>query len=80
MSLIKSEDDLELKVYLTELGRLRLLEQGFNPSRFSLSDYDANYLANKFIDQVMVSITGVQDDNVEQISKNITINNKLIIN
>lgn len=80
MGLIATGDTVEMKVYLTELGRTRLLEQGFIPTNFSVSDEDMNYKGNLFIQQVVTDITGDYNDNVYSISKNTTITNQIIRN
>jgi hypothetical protein len=77
MGLIKA-DDLEIKVYLTDLGRRRLLEQGFVPTTFSISDEDVNYNVNLFVEQVAPDLTGDYNDNVYSLSKNVTIKNQII--
>lgn len=78
MGLININDISEMKVYLTELGRIRLLEQGFVPASFSLSDEDVNYNANIQIEQVTVDLTGDYNDDVYSLSKNVTIKNQII--
>lgn len=78
MGLINNNNAYDMKVYLTELGRLRLLEQGFVPASFSLSDEDANYNANLQLDQVAVDLTGDYNDDVYSLSKNATIKNQII--
>jgi hypothetical protein len=70
----------EIKVYLTELGRRRLLEQGFIPTQFSISDEDGNYNALSTVDQIVTDITGDYNDNVYAISKNITIKGQILRN
>jgi hypothetical protein len=67
-----------MKVYLTELGRRRLLEQGFVPSRFSLSDDDVNYNADLYVTQRVADLTGDYNDNVYSLSKNVTITSQII--
>lgn len=71
-------DALEMKVYLTDLGRKRLLEQGFKPVSFSISDEDVNYNANLNVEQVAPDVTGDYNDNVFSLSKNVKINNSII--
>jgi hypothetical protein len=78
MGLINTGTTVEMKVYLTELGRLRLLEQGFNPTQFSISDEDVNYNANLYIEQQVSDLTGDYNDNVYSLSKNVTIKNQII--
>lgn len=78
MGLISTGTTVEMKVYLTELGRKRLLEQGFIPDSFSISDEDVNYNANMFVTQAVADLTGDYDDNVYSISKNVTIKNQII--
>jgi hypothetical protein len=68
----------EMKVYLTELGRRRLLEQGFVPVSFSIADEDVNYNAATTVDQQVTDITGDYNDNVYSLSKNATIKNQII--
>ncbi len=81
MGLIGTGTTVEMKVYLTELGRIRLLEQGFIPNSFSLSDEDANYNANYlYVDQKLADLTGDYNDNVYSLSKNIIIKNQIIRN
>ena len=68
-----------LNVYLTELGRKRLLEQGFVPTSFSVSDEDANYTAdNEFIVQKVPDLTGDHMDDVLSLSRNASIKNMII--
>jgi hypothetical protein len=78
MGLINTGTTVEMKVYLTELGRLRLLEQGFLPTQFSISDEDVNYNANLYIEQQVSDLTGDYNDNVYSLSKNVTIKNQII--
>ena len=78
MGLIASGDTIEMNVYLTELGRTLLLEQGFQPFYFSLSDEDVNYMANLYVEQVVTDLTGDYNDNVYSISKNIKLKNQII--
>lgn len=80
MGLISTGTTVDMKVYLTELGRRRLLEQGFVPSSFSISDEDVNYNAVLYVDQVVADITGDYNDNVYSLSKNVTIKNQIIRN
>lgn len=68
----------EMKIYLTELGREKLLNQGFIPSSFSMSDEDVNYNANASVIQRVVDLTGDYNDQVYSLSKNIEINNLII--
>ena len=70
----------EIKVYLTELGRRRLLEQGFIPAQFSISDEDGNYNALSTVDQIVTDITGDYNDNDYAISKNVTIKGQILRN
>lgn len=72
-------DNEEIKVYLTELGRRKLLEQGFIPTSFSVSDEDGNYNALTTVDQIVTDVTGDYNDNVYAISKNVTIKNQILI-
>jgi hypothetical protein len=68
-----------LNVYLTELGRKRLLEQGFVPTSFSISDEDANYIANNTtITQKNPDLTGDHLDDVLSLSRNVVIKNQII--
>jgi hypothetical protein len=78
MGLIKNSDTDDVIVYLTDLGRQRLLEQGFVPASFSLSDSGINYLANNVQDKEMIDLTGDYNDNVYSISENITIDKQII--
>jgi ribose 5-phosphate isomerase len=78
MGLISTGTTVEMKVYLTELGRRRLLEQGFVPTSFSISDEDVNYNANLFVEQRVTDLTGDYNDNVYSLSKNIIIKNQII--
>lgn len=78
MGLIAKETEVDMKVYLTELGRRRLLEQGFVPSSFSISDEDVNYNASLFVTQILPDVTGDYNDNVYSLSKNATIKNQII--
>jgi hypothetical protein len=78
MGLIDTGTTVEMKVYLTDLGRRRLLEQGFIPSSFSISDEDVNYNANLFVTQMVSDLTGDYNDNVYSLSKNVTIKNQII--
>jgi hypothetical protein len=78
MGLISTGTTVEMKVYLTELGRRRLLEQGFVPDSFSISDEDVNYNASGFVTQVVADLTGDYNDNVYSLSKNVTIKNQII--
>jgi len=73
-----STSTAEMKVYLTELGRRKLLEQGFEPTQFSISDEDVNYNANNFETQKVTDLTGDYNDNVYSLSKNVTIKNQII--
>jgi hypothetical protein len=79
MGLIKKDDSIELKVYLTDLGRKRLLEQGFVASTFSLSDDDINYNNHNNELQYITDITGDYDDNVYSLNKNVKIKNQIIL-
>jgi hypothetical protein len=78
MGLIETGTTIEMKVYLTNLGRRRLLEQGFVPNSFSIGDEDANYNANTFVTQMVSDLTGDYNDNVYSLSKNVTIKNQII--
>jgi ribose 5-phosphate isomerase len=78
MGLVNTGTTVDMKVYLTELGRRRLLEQGFVPTSFSISDEDVNYNANLFVTQEVTDLTGDYNDNVYSLSKNITIKNQII--
>jgi hypothetical protein len=78
MGLINTGTTVEMKVYLTELGRIRLLEQGFNPTQFSISDEDVNYNASLYVEQQVADLTGDYNDNVYSLSKNVTIKNQII--
>ena len=78
MGLIDTGTTVEMKVYLTDLGRRRLLEQGSIPSSFSISDEDVNYNASLFVTQMVSDLTGDYNDNVYSLSKNVTIKNQII--
>jgi hypothetical protein len=79
MGFIKiGSDALEMKVYLTELGRKRLLEQGFKPVSFSIADEDVNYNANLNVEQMAPDVTGDYNDNVFSLSKHVKINSNII--
>lgn len=78
MGLVNTGTTVDMKVYLTELGRRKLLEQGFVPTSFSISDEDVNYNANLFVTQEVTDLTGDYNDNVYSLSKNITIKNQII--
>lgn len=80
MGLISTGETVDMKVYLTELGRRRLLEQGFVPTSFSISDEDVNYNASLFVTQQTIDLTGDYNDNVYSLSKNVTIKNQIIRN
>lgn len=71
--------DTNFHVYLTELGRQKMLEQGFEPTKFAISDADINYLSNNNVTKKIVDITGDYDDNVFSIAKSIKVINKKII-
>ena len=76
MGFIKNTSD-EMKVYLTDLGRQRLLEQGFVPSNFTISDHDVNYLKSADVVEV-TDLTGDYNDNVFSISKYLKITSFII--
>jgi hypothetical protein len=78
MGLVNTGTTVEMKVYLTDLGRRRLLEQGFIPSNFSISDDDVNYNADLYITQRVTDLTGDYNDNVYSLSKNVTIKSQII--
>ena len=78
MGLLSTGSTVELQVYLTDLGRQALLQQGFAPVSFSISDDDVDYNANGSLTQIAVDLTGDYTDNVFSISKNITIKNQII--
>ena len=80
MGLISTGTTVEMDVYLTDLGRAQLLNQGFAAVNFSISDEDVDYNANLYLTQKAVDITGDYTDNVFSISKNITIKNQIIRN
>lgn len=73
-----SADALEMKIYLTDLGRKRFLEQGFQPVSFSISDEDMNYNANLSLEQKVSDLSGDYSDTIFSLSKNININNNII--
>jgi len=68
----------EMTVYLTDLGRTMLLQQGFVPALFSISDADINYLGNQSLTQVTNDLTGDYNDTVYSLSKNVTITSEII--
>ena len=78
MGLISTGTTVEMKVYLTELGRRRLLEQGFLPTSFSVSDDDVNYLANENLNQVSSDVTGDNTTNVNTISVDLKLKNQIL--
>lgn len=79
MGFIKLGDDiLEMRVYLTDLGRKRLLEQGFKPVSFSIADEDVNYNANLNVEQMATDVTGDYNDTVFSLSKNVKITSNII--
>lgn len=81
MAFVKETEVITLNAYLTDLGRKRLLEQGFVPTSFSISDEDANYKANNdTIDQKLPDLTGDHLDEVLSLSKSVTIGNMIIRN
>lgn len=71
-------DALEMKVYLTDLGRKRLLEQGFKPVSFSIADEDVKYTAVLSVEQVVPDVSGDYNDNVFSLSKNVKISSNII--
>lgn len=71
-------DVLEMKVYLTDLGRKRFLEQGFQPVSFSVSDEDMNYHSNTNVEQKVSDLSGDYSDTIFSLSKNVNINNNII--
>lgn len=71
-------DALEMKIYLTDLGRKRFLEQGFQPVSFSISDEDVNYTANLSLEQKVSDLSGDYSDTIFSLSKNVNINNNII--
>jgi hypothetical protein len=78
MGLVNTGTTVEMKVYLTDFGRTMLLEQGFEPSNFSISDDDVNYNADLYITQKVADLTGDYNDNVYSLSKNVTIKSQII--
>jgi hypothetical protein len=68
----------EMTVYLTKAGREALLNNGFNPTQFSISDMDVNYLGNQTLNQVTNDLTGDYDDIIYSLSNNVTISNPII--
>lgn len=78
MGFVKNTTVTDMKVYLTDLGRTRLLENGFIADSFSLSDDDVNYLANSSLTQETSDLTGDYADNLYSISPNIKIKNRLL--
>lgn len=77
MGFIKNTSD-EMKVYLTDWGRQKLLEQGFVPSSFTISDHDVNYLKSDIEAAEIVDLTGDYNDNVFSISKYLKITSYII--
>lgn len=71
---------IDMNVYLTELGRDLLLQQGFVPVSFSISDADTDYFANQLVKQQSPDLTGDYNDNVYSLSKNVKIKNQIIRN
>jgi len=74
----KNTSVVDMKVYLTDLGRTTLLNQGFVPAQFSISDDDVNYLANMSLTQINGDLTGDYADNLFSISPNIKIKTNII--
>jgi hypothetical protein len=68
----------DMKVYLTDLGRTLLLNQGFVPSSFSISDDDVNYMVSTSLTQETGDLTGDYSDNLYSISPNIKIKTNII--
>lgn len=76
--IIHSTDVTDMKVYLTDLGRTLLLNQGFVPSSFSISDEDVNYTVTTTLTQQSGDLTGDYADNLYSISPNIKIKTNII--
>ena len=77
MGFIKIGSEIfEMKVYLTEMGKLSYLAQNFVPVNFSLADDDVDYIANLNLKQNVTDISGNIGD--LSLSKNIKINNYII--
>ena len=68
----------EMKVYLTELGRKSVLNQGFKPISFSMADEDINYLIDHNVNQKVTDITGNENNKILTLSKNIIIYNPIV--
>lgn len=80
MGFIKiGQNVLEMKVYLTDLGRKRFLEQGFKPVSFSISDEDVNYTAISTVEQVTIDVSGDNNLSINSLSKNVTIISNIIL-
>ena len=77
MGFIKNTSD-EMKVYLTDWGRQKLLEQGFVPSNFTISDHDVNYLKSIDSEAEVIDLTGDYNDNVFSISQYLKITGFII--
>lgn len=68
----------DFKVYLTDEGRKKLLEQGYVPTHFVLTDSEILYEGNLNLYRIVGDLTGDHDDNVYSLSKNITIKELII--
>lgn len=77
MGFIKNTSD-EMKVYLTDWGRQKLLEQGFVPTSFTISDHDVNYLNDVNNSAEVIDLTGDYNDNVFSISQYLKITSFII--
>lgn len=75
-----NQTTIDMNVYLTDLGRNLLLQQGFIPVSFSISDADTDYFANQSINQELPDLTGDYNDNVYSLSKNVKIKEQIIRN
>lgn len=78
MGYVELSSDNNMTIFLTDLGRKKLLEQGFEPSFFALFDADANYEASTTVDKELPDLSGDYDDNVYSMSKNVRIKNPII--
>lgn len=80
MAFVKDNNNNEdMAVYLTEFGRQKMLDQGFVPSQFSISDSEADYLANNSVSTHITDLTGDYDDNVYSMSENVSLKIKIIL-
>lgn len=73
-----NEKNTNVVVYLTELGREKMLNQGFAPSTFSIADGEANYFKPFTTESYLSDVTGDNDDNVYSMNKNVKLETKII--